>query len=101
MVRLTFLKGVHCVLMQDNVEVQLLKEVAARSASFFQAASSLQHLRSVLGGALDQVKALRQQLGELDEQTYSAAVTVAELQHRRKNLVAVLTVTKVRVAEGP
>jgi hypothetical protein len=77
------------------VEVQLLKEVAARSSSFFQAASSLQHLRGVLGDSLGHVRNLRQALSSLDEAMYSTAVLVKALQHRRCNLVDVLDITKV------
>jgi len=44
------------------VEVQLLKEVAARSVSFFTAAASLQQLRAMLGDTVGAVKAIREQV---------------------------------------
>lgn len=81
---------------QDVVELQLLREVAARSASFFQAASQLQGLRSVLCDTLDVVRSLRRHMGSLDGDLYSAAVGVAALQRRRGNLTRALDVTKVR-----
>ncbi len=48
--------------LQDVVEGQLLREVAARSSSFFRAASSLQHLRGVLTNTIEGVRSLRQQV---------------------------------------
>lgn len=83
-------------LPQDVVELQLLREVAARSASFFQAASQLQGLRGVLCDALGVVGALRKHVGALDADLYSAAVGVAALQRRRGNLAQALEITKVR-----
>lgn len=76
--------------------MQLLKEVAARSTSFFRAASQLQGLRSVLCDTLDVVGSLRRHVAGLDGALYSAAVGVAALQRRRGSLVQVLDVTKVR-----
>jgi len=79
---------------QDVVEVQLLREVAARSTSFFQAASQLQGLRGILCDSLDVVRSLRRHVTGLDGALYSAAVGVVALQRRRGNLVATLGVTK-------
>ena len=45
--------------MQDVVETHLLRDIAARSENFFQAASVVQDLRGVLARSYMQVKALR------------------------------------------
>jgi hypothetical protein len=78
------------------VELQLLREVASRSDSFFQAAASLQHLLGMLGDSVGSIRSLRRSLAESDEQMYSTAVAVKGLQARRSNLQATLDITKVR-----
>lgn len=80
---------------QDVVEVQLSREVAARSASFFQAASQLQGLRANLSGALDALRRLRAHIAALDGGLYSAAVGVAALQARKARLADALEIAKV------
>jgi hypothetical protein len=77
------------------VELQLLREVAGRSDSFFQAAASLQHLLGMLGDSVGSIRGLRRCLAESDEQMYSTAVAVKGLQARRSNLQATLDITKV------
>ena len=51
-------KHVH-VHLQDVVETHLLRDIAARSENFFQAAGAVQDLRGVLARSYVQVKALR------------------------------------------
>ena len=46
--------------LQDVVETHLLRDIAARSENFFQAAGVVQDLRGVLARSYVQVKALRQ-----------------------------------------
>ena len=48
--------------LQDVVETHLLRDIAARSENFFQAASVVQDLRGVLARTYTQVKALRQEV---------------------------------------
>ncbi|KAF6266668.1 Vps54-like protein-domain-containing protein [Scenedesmus sp. NREL 46B-D3] len=78
----------------DVVELQLLREVASRSDSFFQAAASLQHLLGMLGDSVGSIRSLRRSLAESDEHMYSTAVAVKGLQARRSNLQATLDITK-------
>lgn len=80
---------------QDVVELQLLREVASKSDSFFQAAGSLQHLLGMLGESMGSIRKLRKSLSEADEHMYSTAVSVKALQQRRSNLQATLDITKV------
>uniref|UniRef100_A0A383V506 Vacuolar protein sorting-associated protein 54 n=1 Tax=Tetradesmus obliquus TaxID=3088 RepID=A0A383V506_TETOB len=78
----------------DVVELQLLREVASRSESFFQAAASLQQLLGLLGGSVASIRGLRRSLAQSDEQMYSTAVAIKGLQARRSNLQATLDITK-------
>ncbi len=48
--------------LQDIVETHLLRDIAARSENFFQAASVVQDLRGVLARTYVQVKTLRQEV---------------------------------------
>ena len=48
--------------MQDIVETHLLRDIAARSENFFQAAGVVQDLRGVLARTYIQVKALRKEV---------------------------------------
>ncbi|KAL3152085.1 hypothetical protein ABBQ32_001192 [Trebouxia sp. C0010 RCD-2024] len=70
----------------DVVETHLLRDIAARSENFFQAASVVQDLRGVLARTYIQVKALRKQIRLLNEEVLEAAVTVQRLLQRRANL---------------
>ena len=48
-----------CPVLQDVVESYLLREIAARSDNFFEAAGVVQDLRGAVGRAYEDVKALR------------------------------------------
>lgn len=50
-------------MLQDVVETNLLKEIAARSDSFFEAAVYVQDLRGALHRTYHAVKDLRSQVG--------------------------------------
>lgn len=76
--------------------MQLLREVASRSTSFFQAASSLQVLQQQLSECVGCIRGLREELADADQQLYSTAATVKGLQARRENLQDTLDITKVR-----
>mmetsp|Transcript_10458 Transcript_10458/g.22439 ORF Transcript_10458/g.22439 Transcript_10458/m.22439 type:complete len:1189 (-) Transcript_10458:119-3685(-) len=71
----------------DVVETQLMREIAARSKNVFEAAGALHDLHKSLCGTLDHIRVLRGHMSEVDEATYSAALSIAQLQRRRKNLV--------------
>ena len=48
--------------MQDVVETHLLRDIAARSENFFQAAGVVQDLRGLLARTYIQVKTLRKEV---------------------------------------
>lgn len=62
LVSLSFLSLKHLLALQDIVETHLLRDIAARSENFFQAASVVQELRGVLARTYVQVKTLRQEV---------------------------------------
>ena len=59
---LSLLSCTHLLALQDIVETHLLRDIAARSENFFQAASVVQELRGVLARTYVQVKTLRQEV---------------------------------------
>ena len=59
---LSLLSCMHLLALQDIVETHLLRDIAARSENFFQAASVVQELRGVLARTYVQVKTLRQEV---------------------------------------
>eukprot|EP00891_Asterochloris_glomerata_P002136 jgi/Astpho2/2136/Aster-x1055 len=82
----------------DVVETYLLREIAARSDNFFEAAGVVQDLRGAVGRAYEDVKALRRTVTGLDEEFLEAVVQVQRLQRRRRNLKTVLQ--KLQVASN-
>ncbi|GAX73142.1 hypothetical protein CEUSTIGMA_g595.t1 [Chlamydomonas eustigma] len=71
----------------DVVESQLMREISCRSKAMFEAAGELHDLHRSLCKTLDQIKAMRSHLSDMDEQTYISALAVSALQRRRTNLV--------------
>lgn len=54
-----------------------------------------------LCGALGNIKALRERLGEVDEGTYASACTVVALQTRRRNIAATVDMLQVGICHVP
>jgi Vacuolar-sorting protein 54, of GARP complex len=79
--------------VQDVVELQLLREVAGRSESFFRTAEGTQELLAQLSSSAACVRSLRASLATADEQLCSTAARVTALQARRRNLAAVLDIS--------
>ncbi len=77
------------------VELQLLREISARSSSFFEAAGSLQALRTVVSDTVAHVQQLQAQVETMDKAVFKAAADVTKLQRRRKNLAEALGLAKV------
>jgi hypothetical protein len=53
------------------------------------------HCGMQLCGALGNIKALRERLGEVDDGTYASACTVVALQTRRRNVAATVDMLQV------
>jgi hypothetical protein len=79
----------------DVVELQLLREISARSSSFFEAAGSLQALRTVVSDTVAHVQQLQNQVETMDKAVFKAAADVTKLQRRRRNLAEALALAKV------
>ncbi|KAK9847965.1 hypothetical protein WJX84_011634 [Apatococcus fuscideae] len=84
----------------DVVETNLLKEIAARSDSFFEAAVYVQDLRGALHRTYHAVKDLRIQVKELNSSMLESAVTVQRLERQRANVNATCERLKAGL-EGP
>ena len=65
-------------MVQDVVETYLLREIAARSDNFFEAAGVVQDLRGAVGRAYEDVKALRRTVWMLRLQTVECTRAVGE-----------------------
>ena len=65
-------------MVQDVVETYLLREIAARSDNFFEAAGVVQDLRGAVGRAYEDVKALRRTVWMLHLQAVECTRAVGE-----------------------
>ncbi|KAI9350856.1 Vps54-like protein-domain-containing protein [Obelidium mucronatum] len=74
--------GVFC----DTVDVYLVKEISKRSASFFNALSTLQALHLETQSCIDQIHHLREKMRTLTENTISPGLTVSRLHTRKDNV---------------
>ncbi|EFJ41568.1 hypothetical protein VOLCADRAFT_107628 [Volvox carteri f. nagariensis] len=81
----------------DVVETQLMREIASRSRAIVAAGNCVHDLHNRLSNTLTHIKRLRENVSDMDDVTYSAAVHVAQLQRRRNNLTA--TVERVQSLE--
>jgi hypothetical protein len=74
----------------DAVECHLQVEICARSDSFFEALGVLTDLSHGIAATRTRVAALRHHVRALDETVMGAAVRLAQLQRRRRNVLALL-----------
>ncbi|GLC48694.1 hypothetical protein PLESTB_000126600 [Pleodorina starrii] len=72
----------------DVVETQLMLEISSRSRAIVSAGNCVHDLAARLSATLAHIKQLRENVSDMDDVTYSAAVRVARLQRRRNNLSA-------------
>ncbi|KAI9359276.1 Vps54-like protein-domain-containing protein [Zopfochytrium polystomum] len=84
-------------LLQDTVDVHLVKEISRRATSFFSALSALEALHQETQSCVDQIHALRGRLGKLSAVGVEKGLEVARLNTRRAN-VAKLTDGISRIA---
>ncbi|KAJ3065708.1 hypothetical protein HDU99_004096, partial [Rhizoclosmatium hyalinum] len=74
--------GVYC----DTVDVYLVKEISKRSASFFNALSTLQALHHETQSCIDQIHHLRARMATLTANTITPGLTVSRLSTRKNNV---------------
>jgi len=82
----------------DQIEVHLLKEISARSDSFFQALAVLKDLSVLMNKVCDKIVGLREVVRSLDEQLLLRARRMQQMHVRRSNLLAVHQ--KVKLVES-
>ncbi|KAJ3070233.1 hypothetical protein HDU98_006724, partial [Podochytrium sp. JEL0797] len=74
--------GMYC----DTVDVYLVKEISKRSASFFNALSTLQALHLETQSCIDQIHHLRSRMQTLATNTITPGLSVSRLTTRRNNV---------------
>lgn len=68
------------------IETELLNEIAARSDSFFEAATTLQELRICIINTVSQIKRLRNSIQEVDRGVCDTALYVQKKVKRRDKI---------------
>ncbi|KAF4636225.1 hypothetical protein G7Y89_g1868 [Cudoniella acicularis] len=70
----------------DTIEVHLINSISNASTSFFAALGSLRELHSEAADSVEQIKALRKELKELDEEMAIGGLNIVNQKRRRENL---------------
>lgn len=70
----------------DTIEQHLIREISARSSSFFAALSNLQDLQAESSTCLTRICSLRNSLKQVDEGTAKHGLEVVQLEGRQRNL---------------
>ncbi|EIW84920.1 Vps54-domain-containing protein [Coniophora puteana RWD-64-598 SS2] len=73
----------------DTIEQHLVREISARSSSFFAALSNLQDLQTESEECLDRVSKLRGLLNDVDEKGAKRGLHIVTRQSKQRNLAAV------------
>eukprot|EP00899_Mesostigma_viride_P016262 jgi/Mesvir1/24637/Mv21946-RA.1 len=72
----------------DIVETHLLREISARSDSFFEALGVIQELGDCVTITCSQIEHLRRVVGKLEDRLLDSALALQRLWQRRRNLLA-------------
>ncbi|TVY41786.1 Vacuolar protein sorting-associated protein [Lachnellula occidentalis] len=70
----------------DTIEVHLIASISTASTSFFAALGELRELHSEAADSVSRIKALRQELKELDEEMAIGGLDIVNKKRRRENL---------------
>ncbi|KAJ3270487.1 hypothetical protein HDV01_007794 [Terramyces sp. JEL0728] len=91
------------VLYSDTVQVQLLKEIGNRSASFFGALNNLQYLEKESQDCLEKIQNLRSSLKEIKQENVLNSLKIVDLLQTKSNCSvlygAVKLVSSIRHAQ--
>eukprot|EP00741_Cyanophora_paradoxa_P008896 tig00001408_g8612.t1 len=79
----------------DCVEVQLIKQVSARSDSFFSALENLQELHVEVGDVVKEISTLRRKMRQLDESAVVSSLKVFKLRRQRQHAANLYTKLKL------
>ena len=70
----------------DTVEIHLISSISTASTSFFAALGSLRELHAEAAQSVERIKALREDLSQLDEGMAAGGLKILALKRRRENL---------------
>ncbi|KAH6666870.1 Vps54-like protein-domain-containing protein [Halenospora varia] len=70
----------------DTIEVHLITSISSASTSFFAALGSLRELHSEAAESVDQIKGLRKELKDLDEEMAIGGLNIVNQKRRKENL---------------
>ena len=70
----------------DTVEIHLISSISTASTSFFAALGSLRELHAEASGSVEKIRALREDLNQLDEGMAAGGLKILSLKRRRDNL---------------
>lgn len=69
----------------DTVEMHLISSISTASSAFFTALGSLKELHTEAADSVDRIKALRTELGALDEEIAMRGLDIVQKQRRQQN----------------
>ncbi|KAH6626427.1 vacuolar protein sorting-associated protein 54-like protein [Chaetomium sp. MPI-SDFR-AT-0129] len=70
----------------DTVEMHLIQSISTASTTFFTALGSLRELHSEAADSVDRIKALRKELGTLDEEVATGGLNLVQQRRKRENV---------------
>ncbi|KAK0739770.1 Vps54-like protein-domain-containing protein [Apiosordaria backusii] len=70
----------------DTIEWHLIQSISTASTTFFSALGSLRELHSEAADSVERIKALRQELENLDEEIATEGLNIIQQRRRRENL---------------
>ncbi|KAK6954775.1 hypothetical protein Daesc_004744 [Daldinia eschscholtzii] len=70
----------------DTIEMHLISSISTASTTFFTALGSLRELHSEAAESVQKIKALRQELENLDQEIATNGLEIVQKQRRRENL---------------
>ena len=70
----------------DTIEVHLINSISTASTTFFTALGSLKELHSEAAESVQRIKAMRQELKELDEEVVTQGLEIVRNRRRQENL---------------
>lgn len=70
----------------DTIEMHLIQSISTASTTFFTALGALRELHSEAAESVDRIRALRKELGALDEEIATSGLNIVQQRRRRENL---------------
>jgi len=70
----------------DTIEMHLIQSISTASTTFFTALGALRELHSEAAESVERIRALRKELGALDEEIATSGLNIVQQRRRRENL---------------